>query len=137
MKVRKIIRKKKVEGFTLVELMIVIAIIAILAAVAITQYSSYKKKAKAKDLIGFARACVMEIATQCQVDNNTAWSTLSALEACTVSSQDTDYITGISVTTAGTGCNNATATATGTVDGTSYSATCSFDGNDITCGAPS
>ena len=34
------------KGFTLVELMIVIAIIAILAAVAIPQYSKYKKTAK-------------------------------------------------------------------------------------------
>ncbi|HFC97597.1 MAG TPA: prepilin-type N-terminal cleavage/methylation domain-containing protein, partial [Thermosulfurimonas dismutans] len=47
MEVRKKKARRKEKGFTLVELMIVIAIIAILAAVAISQYSAYKNKAKA------------------------------------------------------------------------------------------
>ncbi len=36
---------KKNHGFTLIELMIVIAIIAILAAIAIPQFNAYRKKA--------------------------------------------------------------------------------------------
>ena len=39
------------QGFTLIELMIVIAIIGILAAIAVPQYSQYSKRAKFSEVI--------------------------------------------------------------------------------------
>lgn len=57
------------KGFTLIELMIVVAIIGILAAVALPAYQDYTVRARASELLLSASSARTAVTEMCQINN--------------------------------------------------------------------
>ncbi len=67
---KKLNTMKKAQGFTLIELMIVVAIIGILAAVALPAYQTYTNKAKFSDVLVNVGAAKSAMVVCLNVNNN-------------------------------------------------------------------
>lgn len=82
--------KRVQQGFTLIELMIVVAIIGILAAVALPAYQDYTVRAKTSELILAASSAKNGISEYAQVN-----SSMPAAASLVVETQTTKYVSSV------------------------------------------
>jgi len=102
----KMLKKKDEKGFTLIELMIVIAIIGILAAIAIPQFASYRKRGYVATL----NADVKNAFTACHVLITDGLTTIAPAD---LTAAGYTQSTGVTPTMTFTDASNFTITCTG------------------------
>jgi len=109
------------QGFTLIELMIVVAIIGILAAVAIPSYQNYTLKAKYTEVVNALAPYKTAVELCAQSGDCVTAGALAGLALGTLGipgSQSSTYLSGVAI--AATGALTATATNAGGLAGETF-----------------
>lgn len=124
--------KRKQSGFTLIELMIVIAIIGILASVALPAYSQYTKKAKFSEVI-LGGSSVKGLVDLCYQTRG-AQLLLNCDTLAKIGGDSADITAGVQIDTVGMTLLTAVITMTGaaSVDSETYTLTPTAAGNTLT-----
>lgn len=89
-----LMQTKKQAGFTLIELMIVVAIVAILAAVAIPAYQDYIKRSKVAEIAAAAGACKTSVSEYYATAGG--WASVASAHGCSQTATNNGSFTSVS-----------------------------------------